>query len=240
MKKMTLLLMAMVMSLGIMAQDLPYINVNGDVPVSPKDNEFVCAPNSVFSQVYPTYASGYFSDGAHTYTRTADDYTTTNPFSSMRFWGVNYCGGAINATETFIIKFYERNTTDPSIPGVEVNSFTIAASITDMGLTAPWGCNTPMYQIDIDFGATVTLLDGWMSVTRQNPGDVYAFAMIASGSAGNVCSYNSTSDTWQTDTKSLMFCLGAPPPVPLSNWALIISMILISGFIVIRTRYSAA
>jgi len=240
MKKMTILLMAMVMSLGLIAQDLPYINVNGELPASPKDNEFVCAPNSVFSQVYTTYDNGFYCDDAHAYVKAVDDYTSTSPFTSMRFWGVNFCGGAVNAIETFVIKFYERNTTDPSIPGAEVNSFTVDATTTDLGILAPWGCATShIYQADVDFGTTVSLLDGWVSVTRHNPGDGVNFAVMASGS-GNSYSYSPGVGVWEATDSNIMFCLGDPPPVPLSNWALIMSMLLISGFIVIRTRYSAA
>lgn len=238
---MTLLLMAILMSLGIMAQDLPYINVNGDVPANSKDNEFVCGPNSVFSQLYPTYNTGYFAEGTQQYSRVADDYTSTSSFNGIRFWGVNYCGGSINPNEIFNIKFYDRNTIDPTIPGAEVNSFTVAATITDMGLSAPW-CNSPIYQVDIDFGATVSVLDGWVSVTRQNVADGMTFAVLSNGDGtGNECSYDSFSDIWiPSGDGNMMFCFEDTPPVPLSNWALIMSMILISGFIVIRTRYSAA
>jgi len=241
MKKMTILLMAMVMSLGLIAQDLPYINVNGEMPASPKDNEFVCAPNSVFSQVYPTYDNGYFAEETLQYSRAADRYTATGEFRSIRFWGVNYSGGAINATETFIIRFYELNSGNPIIPGAEVGTYSVSVNPIDMGISAPWG-PTAIYQVDLDFGATVTLLDGWVSVSRLNTTDGMRFAMLANQiGSGSQVSYDSVSDTWVTGSGSyLMFCLGDPPPVPLSNWALIMSMLLISGFIVIRTRYSAA
>ena len=240
MKKMTLLLMAIVMSLGLIAQDLSYITMDGETPANPKDNEYVCAPGSVFSQIYPTYNYGFFCDDGIDYSRTADDYTTTSSFSGIRFWGTNYCGGPINATEIFVIKFYERNTVNPEFPGAEVSSFTKEASLTDMGIVSGW-CNSPIYQVDVDFGTTVTLLDGWMSITRHNPGDNYTFVTIGyNDNNGSRCSYNSANGTWHVGDENLMFCLGDPPPVPLSNWALIISMLLISGFIVIRTRYSAA
>ena len=240
MKKMTILLIAMVMSLGLIAQDLPYINVNGEMPASPKDNEFVCVPNSVFSQVYPTYTNGYFAEETQKYSRAADRYTATGEFRSIRLWGVNYSGGAINATETFIIRFYELNSGNPIIPGAEVSSYSVSVNPVDMGISAPWG-PTPIYQADIDFGATVTLLDGWVSVSRLNTTDGMRFAMLAVMNSGSQVSYDSDTNTWITGSgASLMFCLGDPPSVPLSNWALIMSMLLISGFIVIRTRYSAA
>jgi len=242
MKKMTILLMAMVMSLGLMAQDLPYVNVNGEMPASPKDNEFVCAPGSVFSQVFATYDNAYYAEETAQYSKVADRYTATGEFGSIRFWGANFSGGAINATETFIIRFYELNGGNPIIPGNEVSSYTVSVNPFDMGISAPWG-PTPIYQIDIDFGATVTLLDGWVSVSRLNTTDGMTFAMLSLDGSGSQVSYDSSSDIWQTgNDSSLLFCLGNPPPpeVPLSNWALIMSMLLISGFIVIRTRYSAA
>lgn len=237
MKKITITLMTLLLGFGLMAQNLPYISGENTQNTN-RDNEYVCLPTSVFSQVYSTAPNAYYGDSDYTYSRAADDFTATSSFNSIRFWGINYAGGPINTTETFVIKFYEPNTSDPNIPGTEVNSFTVLANPIDLGIIA---INSPVYQVDINFGTTINLLDGWVSITRQNPGDGYRFAVMASTDVvGNEASYDNGTGTWLPNgsNANLLFCLGntGSPAVPLSNWALVISLLLISAFIVVRFR----
>jgi hypothetical protein len=93
------------------------------------------------------------------------------------------------------------------------------------------------YLIDVAFPAPVTLLDGWVSITRVNPGDGCTFGWLGDYT-GNSASYSLYDNSWVTSDGMLAFCLGGGeiPETPVSNWALIIGVILIGTFVIIRFR----
>lgn len=241
MKKITLSILIMTfLGFGLMAQEDPRSVAEGYSGTPDRDNEFICDAGSVFSQVYSTYDNAYYADNGYSYSRVADDYTASSPFTSIRFWGGNFHSCPLGATETFIIKFYNRNAGDPTIPGTEVNSFTVTVTPTDMGINAPWG-PTALYQIDVNFNTTVTLLDGWVSVTRQYSGDGCEFAtLVSSEQGGSLTQYQS--GTWLLGNSNLLFCLGdtAPQSIPLSNWPIYLGILLIGVFLIISFRRKLA
>jgi len=233
MKKIALIILATFISVSMFGQKVPFSIGNGTPTPPSRDNEFTCEANSQFSQVYSTYDNGFYCDDNYSFYAAADDYSASGSFSTMRFWGVNFSTCAPGATETFIIKFYELNTVVPSIPGTEMHSFTVTGTITDLGIVTPWAVYPcTIYQIDVDFITTVTLLDGWVSVTRQNPGDGCNFVWMGYGTGNAV----STNGTWQTTNGNLMFCLGGTPSIPISNWAIYLGIFLIAAFMVFRFR----
>jgi len=236
MKRITITLIVLMLGFGLMAQNLSSF-VSVDSPNANRDNEYQCLSGSVFSQTYPSSDRAYYGDDGFKYSRVADDYVASSSFSNIRFWGVNSIGDyTLGATETFIIRFYGNNSTTPSIPGTELYSFIVSATPVDLGIN--FGAYGTIYQLDIDFGTTVTLLEGWVSITRHNQSDNKKFAAIAvTDVTGNMRSYDNIEGEWiQGVHGNLMFCLGGTPAVPISNWALVIGVLLISGFIVVKFR----
>jgi hypothetical protein len=222
-----LLLFSMILAvLTITAQNVP-MSVKAAGTMN-RDAQYSCLDNSLFSQLPVPIEAGWYGDDAYTFYRIADDYSVVAPFSTMRFWGSNIYTCPPGTSVNFIIKFYERNTGDPAIPGPEVYSYSLS--------TVPQPINLLFgndYQIDLTF-PTVTLLDGWISLTRVNPGDGCSFVWLGNYT-GNSASYDGS---WQPSQGMLAFCIGGEgvPQTPISNWALIIGIILIGTFVIIRFR----
>jgi hypothetical protein len=228
MKKITsILLLSLALSvLTITAQVVPmFVKAPGTMN---RDAQYGCLDNSLFSQLPSPLDAGWYGDDAYAFYRVADDYTVTAPFATMRFWGANIYTCPPGATQAFIVKFYQRNPGDPTIPGPEVYSFNLTAVPQPINLV--FGVD---YQIDVTF-PPVSLLDGWVSITRVNPGDGCTFVWLGNYT-GNSASYDGT---WYPSGASLAFCLGGEgvPQTPVSNWALIIGVILIGTFVVFRFR----
>ena len=198
-----------------------------------RDAEYGCPQNSLFSQLPSVFYGGYNADNSVGYTRAADDYTVTGPFTTMRFWGANVFSCSPETSPTFNIRFYERNPSDPTIPGAEVLSFNVTGITQSINLA--FGND---YQCDVTFPQPVTLLDGWVSLTRLNPGDGCMFVWLSAFSGGNEASWNDTQDQWQSNTGSVPFCLGGGElqSIPISNWALFIGIGLILVFAVMSFR----
>jgi hypothetical protein len=209
--------------------------------------ELQCPPGSVFSQV-PQYVDVSWSMSAPRII--ADDFTTVSPPLSMRFWAMNldpmewsFC---MPAELTFIVRFYERNLSDPTLPGAEAAAYTIT--------TEPQYGNIAFgddFQIDLSFPEPAPITDGWVALSCIT--DIYPCwfttwhgqDMWGTG-LGNACAYMQNWETgewyWQAavpdeNELSMAFCLGGPvPPVPVSNWALFIGLALIATFIIIRYK----
>ncbi len=229
MKRLVLGVFIAALTTGVMAQQYPTVAFNGkDQPVTRAD-EFVCPPNPVFSQVFPTVEDGEYCQLGYFYYIVADDYAATGPFSTMRFWGGDFYGCSLAPTEMFDIKIWNG---DPSAGGTLVNSFTLAGTVTPT--TVILG-STAIYQIDIDFGTSITQLNGWIGITRNGATCSNGFAWATSGS-GNSMSFGG--GAWAPVDDALVFCLGGGgiTETPISNWALFIGIGLILAFAVIRFR----
>ncbi len=211
-----------------------------------RDAELQCPPGTLFNQV-PGYISASFQ--MQDPRRVADDFTVASAPVSMRFWGMELDYETFNTCQpsemTFIIRFYERNLTDPAIPGDEVTSYTLSA--------IPEYFNVFLggdFQVDVTFPEPVPVTDGWVSISRLNDGDpCYAFwhcEDMGGTGLGNtsVYMYFEEEDQWRWQGAvpyelelSMAFCLCAPrPPVPITNWALVIGFVLIGTLIIIRYR----
>jgi hypothetical protein len=237
MKKFTLVLVMAICAISLFAQKIPPPSVtNGKpVPLSTRDNEFLCLSNSVFAQVFPTFDDGYFADNAYYWVAVADDYSAIGPFSTMRFWGVNHISCPPGPSQTFEFNFYNGN---PCSGGQLVNSFTKTVTPLPMGIIPSWS-NAEVYQVDVNFGTNITLLNGWVRVSRINPGDGCIFAWLAfdDGFVGNAISQDQSGNCSFNNT-NMLFCLGGEevPQTPVSNWALFIGIGLILVFTVVRFR----
>lgn len=204
MKKIYIFALLVLLTLSLFAQKPSGASDGTPVP-SPRANEFICAPDAVFSQTHPTYNQAWFGDASSYVTRTGDDYIASGPFSTMRFWGANFWGCAVANEYTFTIRFYERNLIDPLIPGDMVLSFTLPVTPMQIGINS-W-LDSPVFQVDIDFGTTIDLLDGWVSVTRENVTDGCYFGLLCDEGFGNSVQYLEGLGWVQTYSDNF-FCLG--------------------------------
>lgn len=231
MKKYTLLfILSLAFGLSVTAQQQPmFAKGTGSTG---RAGEYSCPGNSIFSQTPYTTLYSWFGDDTYAYTRIADDYITTEPIGSMRFWGLNYFTCPPGTSLDFIIKFYERNVADPTIPGNEVASFNITA-VPQPFYLAEWPDSYP-YQVDVIFPGGVTLTDGWISITRTNASDGCTFGWMGTEpGTGNSASYNGS---WLVSGGNLAFCLGPSAIIPISNWAIFAGLLLIGTFIIVRYR----
>jgi len=214
----------------VMAQKAPMTPDLGNYVPSTRDNEYICAPNTVFSQVAPALVNLFYCQAGYTYFLCADDYTASAPFSTLRIWGGDYYSCSLAPTESFDIKIWD---------GEPWNTGTLVYSATVNGTTSLIGVNagsTDIYQIDINLGTSINQLNGWIGVTRNgascNSG--FAWAMFNYPGGNSIIS----DGTWYTGGSDMMFCLGnaAMPETPISNWALLIGLGLIVTFTIIRFR----
>jgi hypothetical protein len=220
------------------AQQSPIKGVSDGTAIANRDVLFECLPNPVFSQISQTIDDGYWGDSNHPTAgniELVDDYTATGSFSKMRFWGGNFFGCGMGSAENFTIRVYER---DPNtlLPGALFWSGTFSVTPHDIGQTY-WWLDTPGYMVDIDLGTSISLLDGWVSITRQNPGDNCAFAGLIDDEVGGNAGYihNGVYGNYGL-AGDLNICLGGGTPTPISPIALILGIVLIGTAIVLRTR----
>jgi hypothetical protein len=228
--KSTLVLLMALSLLTATAQVKPmYVKAPGSMN---RDAEYGCLPNSLFSQLPSPFLGVWFGDNAYDFSVIADDFTVSGPFTTMRFWGNNYLGCPPGNTQAFTIKFYERNAGDPTIPGPEVNSFNL--TVIPQPINFLFDSD---YQVDVIFPSQVNLLDGWVSISRFNPGDGCFFGWYGNNT-GNSASFYNVDQTWLPSEGMLAFCLGGEgvPETPVSNWALIIGVVLIGTFVIFRFR----
>jgi hypothetical protein len=161
---------------------------------------YTCAENSLFGQL-PVISGGFFADDYFP-SSAGDDYTVLKPFNTMRFWGFNYDVCPPGTSQTFIITFYQRNAGDPTIPGPQFSSYTL--TVIPQPIILGFGSD---YQADVTFPTQITLLDGWVAITRVNPGDGCWFAWEGDiGAGGNAVSYYQ--GAWWPSDGQLSFCLG--------------------------------
>lgn len=246
MKKLTILFSVSLILLGmnVMAQD--YQIFRNPVKGTNRDAALQCPPGSVFSQIPSWVSTSIFFVAPR---EVADDFTVASAPLSMRFWGVNldwenwaFC---TPAEMTFIIRFYERNLSDPTLPGALAATYTLTA-VPQYG-HIEYGDD---FQIDLTFPEPVPITDGWVSLsctTDSSPCYTLWHGEDMGGTGlGNACIYMQNWETgewyWQPAVPyeledSMAFCLSGPRwPVPITNWALVIGIVLIGTFIVIRYK----
>jgi len=233
MKKVTFLLFALLCVNTIYAQQLPAGVAKGNETFgNNRDLPFQCLPNPAFSQVFLTYDNAYWCDNASSYDFIAEDYTASTSFSTMRIWGGNFYTCLPGTSQNFLINFYDGN---PCEGGVLIHSFAKTATITPLGIIF---AGAELYQADINFGVTINLLNGWVSITRINPGEICEFGWLAVYQPDGNMVQHYISGGCNYGQASQFFCLGGelPSEVPIANWALIIGIALIALTAFIRFR----
>jgi hypothetical protein len=232
MKRFTSLLVAALSAFMLYAQKTPSDVAQGKpAPAPDRPAVFQCLPNSVFSQVFSTFDNAFYADNGYAFDYVTDDYLASGPFSAIRFWGGNFYACVPGTSQTFIINFYNAY---PCPNGTPLYSFTKTATPVPTGIIS-FG-NTEIYMVDISLGSTVNLLNGWVSISRVNPGDGCDFAWISlSTSNGSAVSHGVTGECIN-QFSDVFFCLGGNEAVPIASWALIVGIGLIAMTIILRFR----
>jgi hypothetical protein len=213
---------------SVQAQESNPVSDIQEPPIGQADvHDFECMGNSFFSQLPVEYDLGLYCDAGYVVTKVAEDYSASEPFVTMRFWGAY----DVKATETFLIEFYDGM---PGEPGTNVvHSFNVT---TTPKPTSFLRFSSVIHQIDVEFPSAVTLLNGWVSVSRTTLPYSNTFAWISKAGAGNALSYHSNTVSWDGNLGAPLFCLGGPPPVPVANWSIVIGLMLMAGFIALGVR----
>jgi hypothetical protein len=202
----------------------------------PPGRNFVydCMENPVFSQVFPTSLNGHWCQfGGTVQTAVADDYSASGPFSSFRFWGFDFYGCSLASTEEFDVFIWDGS---PLLGGILVHSFTLKGTTT---YTPESFSGTPIYQVDINLGTTINLLNGWIGITRKGATCDQGFAwLFDSYDTGNSVQKYYPAGDWGARNTNLFFCLGGATgeTIPISDWALYIGIFIMVAFAVIRFR----
>jgi len=195
-----------------------------------------CGANSIFSQSLLNPPSAYSSDEAGN-TQLDDFDGLTEDIAGMTYWGFMWDGSSdcyTSGSQDFEIKFFQDNA---GSVGTLVETFNITITPTVTGLFYSNGASILRY--DVTFPSTVSLSDGWFSVIKQNPSSnpcLFRFLNTTNGDDYSAFILPSNPTTINYTTNNRAFCLAGAPPIPVSNWALGIGLLLISGFIVVRLR----
>lgn len=207
----------------------PYVSV-GEDPI-PLSRSYACPDGAVFSQVPSTVNNAYYCQDGYDFYLVATNFLATGSFTNFRLWGGDYFGCTLDATEEFEVTIWDD---DPSNGGTEVFSGTFDGTTFDTGEIHQ---GTRTYQIDIDLGTVINQTSGYIGVTRNNSSGCLGFAWVAYGNgSGHRLSYGG--NNWVSSEADLLFCLSYEEPValPITNWALYLSAILIGLLLFIRIR----
>ncbi len=207
-----------------------------------------CNSNSIFSQALLNPPSAYTSD-ENGNTQLDNFYGLTDEIYSMSFWGIMWDGSTDCYTpgpQDFVINFYS-NVGDPvnGSVGSLVETFDVTITPTATGMTysnAYTGVTAQILKYQISFPSTVSLAEGWFSVVKKNPGSdacMFNFLNTTNGDGHSAYKLHNSPD-YHYPTNNRAFCLCKAPPVPVSNWALAVGILLILGFILIRYRTKMA
>ena len=236
MKKIIITLFALMLGFGLMAQtQVPWMITNDNQnQMYGAGNEFSCTGDAFFGQD-PNTSSGHTSDIKLNY-RVYDNFSgITSDIATIDWWGItsDYNGSWNSCTEnpkSFEISFYQDAA---GAPGALVYSFTVSVTGQSTGQTL---ANYPINKYSADLPVAVTgLTNGWVSI-YGNPSGSCSFLWEESDTGDDIAYQNGS--MIGTD---LSFCLyEQQPSIPLSNWALAIGLLLISGFIVVRFRTKMA
>jgi hypothetical protein len=220
----SMLLMATLIAFGQQTPNNEIIDNSGAREV----NDFTCDPGAVFSQQPPTWDVAAYGDASSLFTKCAEDYIATDPFNCMTFWAIN----AVYPTETFLIEFFDGDPRNPAT--ILVHSFNVSADAINTGYI--FGSSQDIYEFNISFGTDVSLLNGWVSISRTTVPVTIDFAWLGENGSGNCIQFDSGQGIWLQNDNTNLFCLWNYQEIPIANWALFIGIGLIITFTIIRYR----
>ena len=203
-----------------------------------------CGANSIFDHSLLNPPSAYSSD-ENGNTQLDNFSGLTEDIGAMTFWGFMWDGSTDCYTagaQDFEIEFFQDNA---GTVGTLVETFNVTITPTSTALSYISPSITAMIlRYEITFPTTVSLADGWFSVVKSNPGAdpcIFYFVNTTNGDGLSAYILPSNPGVINYATNNRSFCLaGEAQAVPISNWALVIGLLLISGFIVVRFRTKMA
>lgn len=241
-------LLAALMLVIFLSTSLLSISQEINSPLSTKKDEasisnnrtigMLCPPNSIFGQAGDTPTLAYFSDNGplNNSQKMYDQFTgLVDDIEAIKFWGILWNGGECytGGPVSFEISFYNDNSGNI---GTLEQSFSVTIPPTVTGLMVS---GSSLLQFELNLPSPVSLSSGWVSIVRKNPENspcVFAWANTVSGD--DAFGWNELDGSYAYITgDNLAFCLNADPlPIPISNWAILLGVLLIGIFMVVRYR----
>lgn len=230
----TMLFTCAILSSGIFSQESPRsIIIDKNESAGFRSDIYNCPDESVYGVVSQVIETGYFCQAGYAYTIVAVPYSASGTFQHLRLWGIDFLGCTMLTNEDFEVFIWDA---DPSAGGKLIFNQVLSANLTDLQV---FNAVSNTYQIDIALNTLVSQLDGWIGVKRLNPSCDMAFAWLAfnAGTGGPSLQFNDVDQAWEDAGSDFLICLSNQiPPVPLSNWALYLGILLMVTFVVIRFR----
>ncbi len=203
-----------------------------------------CGSYSIFSQSLLNPPSGFSSD-ENGNTQLDNFYGLTDPIYSITFWGYMWDGSSdcyISGSQDFEIIFFQ-NIGDPvnGTIGTLVQTFDITVTPLETGMiytNTYHGVVAQILRYEVTLPSNVSLSEGWFSVVKKNPTSsscLFNFLNTTNGDGHSAYQLHGSSD-FNYATNNRAFCLSKAPPIPVSNWALVVGILLITIFIVVRYR----
>jgi len=224
MKRIILLLITMLLSAGLWAQQ--------QTPSATMDNGsnrevtvVQCPENTVLSQTPLNWGglTSWTGDVFKVYDQLLSDPGV--PISQIVFYGSFNSGGSPD--RNFTIEVFADN---GGLPGALIQGY--ASFIQGVFEENISGYN--VYSYTYNFPASIPLAQGdWISVRADGATTWFWWAASAGGDG---CAFQDGPYGFRCDYGDAAFCLVGGAPTPVSPWALAIGIALIAGFVIIRTR----
>jgi hypothetical protein len=193
-----------------------------------------CPPLSIFSNPPDITQSGGFSDDQNCYT-CYDNFTgISEPIGEIVFWGFDIVGSngpscVPTVPKTFEITFYANQS---GSVGNIIATFQVIPIKVNCGPTTLYQ-NADLFQYTVELPSTVNLTDGWISVRSVGGNDGCLFSWSSSASGDNTM-WQDCSGSFASYSLDMAYCLlpaeAVPPYVPVSGWAIVFLVLLISIF----------
>ena len=226
MKKQMIFVAMVCFSISLMGDNPQIKTSKTDIENTGGSRFAACMEDAVFSQVFDFNGTTQISNVG--LREVANQYTASGPFQSVRFW---WWDPQTNLSEDniFTIKVYDG---PPNDPGTQLVHTTLQDGAIILDEEQSWGS---IFRIDLELTAPVTLSNGWIGISAYNPDtEIYHISFFHHNESG-LTPLMYFDETWHSEANSNnLFCLGAEEvPIPISNFALFISIIMIGLFIII-------
>jgi hypothetical protein len=221
-----MLISLMLSSQFLSAQDIiSSPDFNGDV--SRSTAVFDCPIPNVFCYAPENSTTGYTSDETTGFKCYQSFSGASGSFSTVTVWGVHT--STPSGDRELLVEIYEAGNT----PGNIISTTT--ATVTPVS-TGELIIGFPVYLYTISLPTTLSITEGWVSVQATN-GGTPTFYWVNTLASPSFPAYQT--GPAPLNPEGLAMSLGGETAqVPISNWAILIGIMLIGAFIVVRYRRS--
>ncbi len=240
-----LLIFGSIISVSFGQVSFSFPNDSGAPIYAPTGSGTNCPSNAIFNQPPVNFNNAMQSDegivDSHQW-KSAENFSgLTEEIGGITFWGVMSDGQTTNCytpgPQDFRIEFFQDQN---SSIGALVQTFNVTVTPVETGDTIL--ATLPVLRYDVTFPSSFSLSNGWVLVYKKNPTNypcVFSWLNTAQGDSKFAASLNGSPMMYFT-FGNLAFCLTGTSSVPLADWALAFSLLLISGFIIVRYRMKRA